>query len=334
MKTTARLLLFCSLWTISSPLGTLAAAFGPAQGSGENQQSSDIRSRWSDEEKDLRDKVAASSETPIKFQNDPLAPLVIKEASVKYVAIGSPAVAGVSEPVSGFDCYAASLRIGLKNPSSSEVKGILFELKNVATRFRLNRRVTVAPGQEETIRVVLIYVPGEPSSLVVQLAGAWLSPGILWGDFPRDDPAPPSPTGPAALQPHPDAEAAARLSLGTPSLPPKPKLSPQASPETTTPQSPLEQAESVVDTRPILITHGRPNYTEAARRNGVNGATQLRLLVGSDGVVRQVKVARALPDFLTEEAIRCSLELRFKPATKSGQPVAYWTMVEIEFNLR
>ena len=194
MKISARLLLVCS---DASPMGTLAAAFGPAQHPAENQPVSELRARWSDEEKDLREKVATSSETPIKFQNDPLAPLVIKEALVRYVAIDKPAVAGVSEPVSGFDRYAASLRIGLKNSSSSEVKGILLELKNVATTFRLNRHVTVAPGQEETVRVELIYVPGEPSSLVIQLAGAWLWPGIAWETSARSagSPASDSPGG-------------------------------------------------------------------------------------------------------------------------------------------
>jgi len=33
------------------------------------------------------------------------------------------------------------------------------------------------------------------------------------------------------------------------------------------------------------------------------------------------------------EAILAVRQLRFKPATKDNQPVAYWVMMEVEFNL-
>ena len=58
------------------------------------------------------------------------------------------------------------------------------------------------------------------------------------------------------------------------------------------------------------------------------------MLVGSDGTVKQVKVTHALPDWLTEEAIRAAYELRFEPARKDGKSVAYWLPVEVEFNLK
>ena len=78
----------------------------------------------------------------------------------------------------------------------------------------------------------------------------------------------------------------------------------------------------------------RPNYTEEARKNKITGVVLARLLVGADGSVKQVRIARGLPDGLNEEAIRAAYQIRFKPAMKGGQPVAFWQMVEIEFNLR
>jgi outer membrane biosynthesis protein TonB len=45
-------------------------------------------------------------------------------------------------------------------------------------------------------------------------------------------------------------------------------------------------------------------------------------------------MVRGLPDGLEEEAIRAAYQLRFRPAMKGGQPVAFWTPVDIEFNLR
>jgi TonB family protein len=91
---------------------------------------------------------------------------------------------------------------------------------------------------------------------------------------------------------------------------------------------------TAVDSRPIPLNKPRPNYTEEARKNKITGVVIARLLVGADGSVKQVRIVRGLPDGLNEEAIRAAYQMRFKPAIKTGQPVAYWVPVEIEFNLR
>ena len=83
-----------------------------------------------------------------------------------------------------------------------------------------------------------------------------------------------------------------------------------------------------------MLNRPRPNYTEEARKNKIQGVVVARLLVGSDGSVKQVKITRGLADGLNEEAIRAAYQIRFKPAMKGGQPVAYWQPIEIEFNLR
>jgi periplasmic protein TonB len=89
-----------------------------------------------------------------------------------------------------------------------------------------------------------------------------------------------------------------------------------------------------VDTKPVALNSPQPRYTEEARKNKIQGNVSARVLVGSDGQVKQVKVTRGLPDGLDEQAIQAAYQLRFKPAMKSGQPVAYWVLVQIEFNLR
>lgn len=90
-----------------------------------------------------------------------------------------------------------------------------------------------------------------------------------------------------------------------------------------------------VDSRPLALNRPRPNYTEEARKNKVQGVVTARVLVGADGLVRQVKIRGAgLADGLNEEAIRAALQMRFRPAMKDGQPVAYWVVIEIEFNIR
>jgi TonB family protein len=88
-----------------------------------------------------------------------------------------------------------------------------------------------------------------------------------------------------------------------------------------------------VDSRPKLLNAVRPSYTKQARKNGVQGTIRLSLLVGTDGATKGVKVVNALPDGLTEKAVRAVDELRFEPAKRNGEPVELWTYIEIEFNL-
>ncbi len=90
-----------------------------------------------------------------------------------------------------------------------------------------------------------------------------------------------------------------------------------------------------VDTKPILLNRPRPLYTEEARKNKITGIVRVRVLVGPDGTVKRVSiVGGGLPDGLNEQAISAAYQMRFRPATKSGQSVAYYQTVDIEFNLR
>lgn len=95
----------------------------------------------------------------------------------------------------------------------------------------------------------------------------------------------------------------------------------------------LQQA--MVDARPMLLNEPRPLYTEDARKNKVQGVVRVRVFVDESGSVKEVVVARGLPDGLNEQAIRAAYQMRFRPAMKNGRPVSYWlSNVEIEFNLR
>jgi len=91
---------------------------------------------------------------------------------------------------------------------------------------------------------------------------------------------------------------------------------------------------TAVDTKPIALNLPRPNYTEEARKNKIQGTVRARVLVSSDGMVKQVTILRGLPDGLNEEAIRAAFQMRFRPATKGGRAVAFWTTLEVDFNIR
>lgn len=89
-----------------------------------------------------------------------------------------------------------------------------------------------------------------------------------------------------------------------------------------------------VDQKPILLNRPEPRFTEDARKNKIQGIVRVRVLIGADGTVKQVRILRGLPDGLDEQAIQAAYQMRFKAAMKSGQPVAFWQNVDIEFNLR
>lgn len=91
---------------------------------------------------------------------------------------------------------------------------------------------------------------------------------------------------------------------------------------------------STVDTKPVRLNSPRPQYTEEARANSIQGTVSLRVQVDIDGSVRAIRVVRGLPYGLSEQAIAVARETKFKPAMKDGKPVAYWVGLEISFILR
>lgn len=97
---------------------------------------------------------------------------------------------------------------------------------------------------------------------------------------------------------------------------------------------PDSDTKRAVDTKPVPMNEPRPNYTEEARQHKVTGIVRTRVLIGSDGLIKQVRITRGLPDGLNEEAIRAAMQMRFRPAMKNGQAVAFWTSLDVEFNLR
>ena len=99
------------------------------------------------------------------------------------------------------------------------------------------------------------------------------------------------------------------------------------------PSAPLDRATEV-DRKPRQLNRVFPRYTELARRHKVQGQVRARILVGADGVVKQVEIIEGLPDGLTEEAMRVAYRMQFSPAMKDGRAVEYWMPIAVEFYLR
>jgi TonB family protein len=86
---------------------------------------------------------------------------------------------------------------------------------------------------------------------------------------------------------------------------------------------------------PELIDVKKPEYTEAARNNKVEGDVRLIVVFGASGKIGHIDVVEGLPDGLTDKAIDVAKAIKFKPATysNSDKTVNVWSEIAITFKL-
>ena len=84
---------------------------------------------------------------------------------------------------------------------------------------------------------------------------------------------------------------------------------------------------------PKEIYSPEPEYSEEARKVKHMGVVVLRLVVGPDGVPRDIHVVRTLGLGLDEKAIEAVKMWRFEPGKKDGKPVATIANIEVNFHL-
>jgi protein TonB len=78
----------------------------------------------------------------------------------------------------------------------------------------------------------------------------------------------------------------------------------------------------------------QPTYPAAERRAGNEGRVVVRVLIGTDGRVKQVEKVSAASDAFFEVTERQALnKWRFKPATRDGVPQESWQILSVSFRL-
>ena len=89
-------------------------------------------------------------------------------------------------------------------------------------------------------------------------------------------------------------------------------------------------------TAPDLLHRTQPQYSADAMRAKLQGVAVLTGIVGVDGRLHDIRVARSLDAAfgLDQEAIACVRQWRFRPGTRQGRPVAVYVTIEVAFNLR
>ncbi len=85
---------------------------------------------------------------------------------------------------------------------------------------------------------------------------------------------------------------------------------------------------------PRLLREVAPDYTDRARRAGLQGEVLLTMVVTAEGLVTDVQVRRGLGSGLDERAVAAVQQWSFSPALRHGLPVAVWIEVAVEFRLR
>lgn len=85
---------------------------------------------------------------------------------------------------------------------------------------------------------------------------------------------------------------------------------------------------------PQLLREVRPDYTEDARRRGIEGDVVLEIVVRRDGTVGDVRIVERLDAGLDQRAVAAVRQWRFAPARLRGSAVDVEVEVAVEFKLR
>jgi TonB family protein len=85
---------------------------------------------------------------------------------------------------------------------------------------------------------------------------------------------------------------------------------------------------------PTLLREVKPDYTEDARRRGVEGDVVMEIVVRHDGSVGDVRIVQGLGAGLDGRAVEAVRQWRFAPAHRRGAPVDVIVEVAMEFKIR
>jgi TonB family protein len=86
-------------------------------------------------------------------------------------------------------------------------------------------------------------------------------------------------------------------------------------------------------TAPHPLNQPAPEYSEEARRAGLQGECVLSVIVNSDGKSQDMSVSRRLDMGLDEKSVEAVQNWTFEPARKDGKPVAVRSNVVTTFRL-
>ena len=84
---------------------------------------------------------------------------------------------------------------------------------------------------------------------------------------------------------------------------------------------------------PRVLHRVAPEYSETARKAGIQGTVLLAVEVWEDGLARNIHVLRSLGFGLDEKAIEAVEKWKFAPGEKDGKPVRVVARIQVSFRL-
>ncbi len=84
---------------------------------------------------------------------------------------------------------------------------------------------------------------------------------------------------------------------------------------------------------PIAESKAPPIYPPAARKFGIGGEVELRIVVEKNGHIGEIEVVGNPSAILAGAAREAARKWRYRPARVNGQPVAVWLTVRVKFDL-
>ncbi len=86
---------------------------------------------------------------------------------------------------------------------------------------------------------------------------------------------------------------------------------------------------------PTILRQVDPKYTPDAMRAKIQGIVELEAVVGTNGVITEIRVIRSLDRAfgLDEEAMKIAKQWLFRPGTFQGKAVAVLVVIQMEFRL-
>jgi len=101
------------------------------------------------------------------------------------------------------------------------------------------------------------------------------------------------------------------------------------------PPPPMNGTSSIhtsYDIKPVPIRLINPDYPELARIGNISGTVYVELLIGTDGHVKDVRIASG-PEIFHDSVLNAVCTMIFKPAQSRGRPVAVWITMPFRFTL-
>ncbi len=87
------------------------------------------------------------------------------------------------------------------------------------------------------------------------------------------------------------------------------------------------------DGSPRLVQQVRPVYPPAAKQAGTTGAVGLRVVIGKDGKVKDIQVAKSAGAALDAAAMEAVRQWVYEPTFLNGNPVEVQTTIDVNFTL-